>query len=136
MLHKYKGFTLIELMIVVAIIGILAAIGYPSYQRQMLESRREDAHVALLRMADAQEKFYLQNNTYAAPGQEANVGGTGTENGWYALAITVGNASTYTLTATPSAGSPQLNDTGCDGTAAGSLITLTSAGQKTPATCW
>ena len=133
-MKKQNGFTLIELMIVVAIIGIIAGIAYPSYQRYMTESRRSDAHVALLRMADAQERFYLQNNMYTAT--VGNVGGSGTENNWYELAVTAANANAFTLTAdstTVPGGSPQANDVGPPDC---TVITLTSAGQKTPAACW
>jgi len=117
-----------ELLIVVAIIGIIAAVAYPSYQNQMMQSRRSDAQVALLRMADAQERWYLQNNTYTTV--VANVGGTGTENNWYQLAVTAADASTYTLTATPVAGGPQAGDGTCP------AITINQAGQKLPAACW
>ncbi len=71
---KNKGFSLIELMIVLAIIGILSAIGYPSYDSYMKKSRRADGKIALQRMADRQERFYLQNNTYTTA--TASVGGT------------------------------------------------------------
>lgn len=137
MRSKIAGFTLIELMIVVAIIGVLAAIAYPNYQQHMQKSRRSDAQVALVQMAAAQERWYLQNNTYT--NVLANVGctdlaGICTENRWYTLSIPVANASTFTLTATPVAGGAQANDLDC------TTITLNSAGQRGWTggvnTCW
>ena len=59
-MKKQNGFTLIELMIVVAIIGVLSAIAYPSYQSYMKKSARADAKVGLTKLADKQERFYLQ----------------------------------------------------------------------------
>lgn len=59
-----KGFTLIELMIVVAIIGIIAAIAYPSYQEQVKSTRRGDAQGALMSFASAMERYYTQNGSY------------------------------------------------------------------------
>ncbi len=63
--NTQKGFTLIELMIVVAILGILSAIALPSYTRYVEKSRRTDAKVELLRIAQLQESFFAQNLTYA-----------------------------------------------------------------------
>ena len=60
-----RGFTLIEAMVVVVIIAIMASIGIPSYRQYMMRAQRADGTGALLRMASAQEKFYLQNNRYA-----------------------------------------------------------------------
>ena len=64
MLKGNKGFTLIELMIVVAIVGILAAIAYPSYQEFVARSKRADAQGALLSLASAMERYFTENNTY------------------------------------------------------------------------
>ena len=65
MIKRSKGMTLIELMIAVAVVGILATIAYPSYQNQVRRSNRADAITALTAMANAQERSYLANNMYA-----------------------------------------------------------------------
>lgn len=124
---KNTGFTLIELMIVVAIVAILAAIVYPNYRQNVRDSNRSEAHSELLRVADFQERFYLQNNTYSV--DIAEVGNKPvTDNGFYNISITNADANTFTLTATAAGG--QVDDTDCP------VITLTSAGQKTPPECW
>src|SRR3990167_5713766 len=69
MLHmetsRPQGFTLIELMITVVIIGILAAIAYPGYTKYMQQTKRSDAQIALTQMANTQEKFFSDCNHYA-----------------------------------------------------------------------
>ena len=62
--QRSLGFTLIEVMVVVAIIGILAAIGYPSYQNQVQKTRRADAKAALMEFAQGAERYYTQNGDY------------------------------------------------------------------------
>lgn len=71
---RSPGFSLIELMVAVAIVGILAAIAFPSYQEYMARSRRADAKQALLSVAQAMERYYTQNNSYGG----AALGDTGT----------------------------------------------------------
>lgn len=160
--HRQTGFTLLELMIVVVVIGIIAAIGYPSYQGQAQKTRRSSAQIALTEVANRLEKFYTQCSTYTnnmaltdvwpqtagisecnpANAIAAGIGinyGTATPDGYYTLAITdlAGGAGAlgvgYKITAT--AAGIQLADTKC------ATLTLDSVGNKqsTPAgatDCW
>ncbi len=128
-----KGFSLVELMVVLAIIGILGAIGYPSYDSYMKKSRRADGKIGLQKMADLQERFYLQNNTYTTVA--ANVGGTATDENYYVLSIDAADVNTFTLRATAAAGGPQANDTTTNHGDC-TVLQLTAAGAKTPAACW
>jgi len=64
LMHKMRGITLIELMIVVVIIGFMAVIAYPNYREFAARAKRNEAKAALLQIATNQERFYLQNNTY------------------------------------------------------------------------
>jgi len=116
---KSSGFTLIELMIAVAIIAIIAAIAYPSYTSSVTKSRRADAKSKLLEVAQRQERYYTERNTYTATLTDLGYpsGTLKTENGYYAItaAATAGAGNTiansYTLTATASGS--QANDTKC-----------------------
>lgn len=71
--HLGKGFTLIELMVVVAIVGILAAIAYPSYTEQVARSRRTDAQEALLETAQWIERQYTVSNAYNKKGDNTAI---------------------------------------------------------------
>lgn len=116
---RQQGVTLLELMTVVVIIGILSAIAIPSYRGYLIRSQRSDATAALLRVAAAQEKFYLQNNSYATNAQlalapPAGLGIAGTEHGFYTLALaSVDTTLDFTATATPVATGPQSKDSAC-----------------------
>ena len=102
--RKHAGVTLMELMVIIVILGTLAAIGIPTYRQYMLRTHRTEAKSALLRLAAEQERFYLQNNTYTNNFVALNMPAGRSENGVYTLAIPVANVTTYTLTATPTAG--------------------------------
>lgn len=103
-----RGFTLIELMIAVAVVALLVAIAYPSYTRQIQKSRRADAKSALLACAQALERYNTQSGSYTA-GTDAGVNSAcvgATPNGYYTLPTanipTAAGASTFSLRATPS----------------------------------
>lgn len=95
-MKKQQGFSLMELMIVVAIIGFLAAFAYPSYQEQMRKTRRADCSGALASLASTMERYYSVNNTYAGAG--AAGGDTGTPTIFAASCPVDGGTATYNLT--------------------------------------
>jgi type IV pilus assembly protein PilE len=137
---KQTGFTLVELMITVAIIGILTSVGYPSYQNHIKKAKRVEAQGALVSFATAMEQWRVENNSYKV-GTDGTVisdifsnqvptdGGTKT----YTLSL-VSDATSYTLTATPDG--TQVSDE-CG------TLTLNNAGEKgatksgaAVANCW
>jgi type IV pilus assembly protein PilE len=121
------GFTLIELMIVVVIIGILSAIAYPSYVQYSLKGKRTEAIAALADVAGAQEKYYAENLRYASTISLLGYANPFvTQSGRYSITTTGGNG--YTLSA--AAQGSQTQDTSC------LTMTLTSTGAKSPSTCW
>lgn len=108
---KTLGFTLIELMVVVAVIGILAAIAYPSYQKYVLKSQRADAHDSLMRIQLQQERYRANHPSYsteltALAGIDSNI----SDDEHYQLALDDVSASGYTVTATPLSGGRQAKD--------------------------
>jgi len=84
-MKKQKAFTLIEVMIVVVIVAILAAIAVPSYQDSIRKTRRADAKEALMRIAALQERYFFTNNKYGTA-SDLGVGSTSQE-GYYTISI-------------------------------------------------
>ncbi len=143
---KTKGFTLIEVLIVMAVVAILVSIAVPSFQGQMRKSRRADAHAAMTSVQMAQERlrgncrFYAQNLGGAdgcgagANATTVRAGATSSE-GFYTIAIRAGSATGngYVIEATPQGA--QAKDTACNPI----VLTMGPAnpnGLKTPANCW
>ena len=140
---RVKGFTLLELMIVVVIIAILAAIAIPAYGRYAFRAHRVDGQELLLRIANAQERFYATNNHYGA------LGGSGStslgfndpaisEKGYYSVTSVVSSSSqAFVATATPigtqaddACGELSIDNTGTK------LPAATDTAHNTNGNCW
>jgi type IV pilus assembly protein PilE len=148
--HASSGFTLIELMVTVAIVTILATIAVTSYTSQVQKSRRTEAKSALLDLAGREERLFSTTNTYSQ--DEAFLGyatvstqmtGMTFGNRYYTLTAVVPDAvnqpgvtNSYLLTATPVAGNSQANDTTCGSFSVNQLGQQTVSGTGTAASCW
>lgn len=132
--YRERGFTLIEVMIVLAIIAILAAVAFPSYQETMIKNRRADGKIALTEAAARLERFFTENNNYG--NTINNIGGSGgkltSPEGYYSVSLAnpCGNTSCFTLTAAPQG--VQTKDTKCGN------LTLTHTGVRggSATDCW
>ncbi len=123
------GFSLTELMVVVAIIGIIASLAIPAYDRYATESRRSEARAALMDIASLQAEYVINHSQYA--GSMAALGMTTvSENGYYGLSVNAVGATSYTATAT--ARDIQAGDSEC----AQFQITQTGARTASSADCW
>lgn len=136
--HAGRGFTLIEMMVTVALVGILAAVALPSYDSFIQKARRTEAKAALVDLASRQEKFYSINNKYTATAADLGYGAlpVPTESGLYTLSLTA-NASSYTAKATPRGA--QAKDVQCYGFAindTGRKSNFSAAGNALTADCW
>lgn len=148
------GFTLIELIVVIAIVGLLAAIALPSYQSQIRKTRRADVKTALTRISTLEEQYYSRKNQYSNSFDDlfgsTTYGATYTTDngGYYSITITLNTVNTagdaYTVYGKATAAGNQTKDTNCltytvdnYGTkkAYSSLTTFTSA-TETTTNCW
>lgn len=111
MIKKESGFTLIEVMLVVAIISLLAGIGYPAYQSYLEKARRADAKAALVSFANRMERYYTENYTYTGAANGGNNTGppdifptqAPLDGGsvYYNLSIQAADGASFILRATP-----------------------------------
>lgn len=133
---RSRGFTMIELLIVLAIVGILVAVAYPSMQDSMRKSRRANARALLMEIATLQERYFTLNNTYAD---------TFAKLGYSTTPVTVDKAYTASLVPPGGGGTASMSyraslNTGFTDPACGNL-TLDNSGQRTASgtlgsACW
>jgi type IV pilus assembly protein PilE len=141
-----RGFTLIELMITVAIVAILATIAAATYSSEVQKSRRTDARTALLDLAGREEKLFSVTNAYSALPSDLGYAAVGVPwpitvgSGYYQVTVVTPDpaqpalTSSYSITATPI--STQVNDTQCKSLSVNQAGLQSSTGTATTATCW
>jgi type IV pilus assembly protein PilE len=141
------GITLVELLVVLVAVGILASVAVPGFHSHLLRANRSEARAALLALATAQEKYYLQCHRYASeldPAQDTDCEAqrlrfpVATERGYYRLAVASADETGWVATVTP-AGPPQDTDTRCRVLrldAAGRRSALDAAGADSSMECW
>ena len=124
------GFSLIELLISVAIVGILAGVAYPSYTDYVIRSNRSEAQGELMRFANLQEQVFVDTRSYAADmkGLGENTVKIYTASKNYQILVSAQAATRFTLKAV--AKNNQVNDTDCKN------LTINELGVKKPTTCW
>ncbi|MDH1009939.1 prepilin-type N-terminal cleavage/methylation domain-containing protein [Pseudomonas nicosulfuronedens] len=124
-----RGFTLIELMVVAAIVAILAAIAYPSYQQYVIRGKRSAAQAQMMDIANRQQQYLLANRVYASKSQLESGGyalpSEVSSNYGYDVTVVSGTPPTFTITFTPSGAQAS------DGN-----LTLSSDGSRTPSAKW
>lgn len=133
-IKKAFGFTLLELMIVVAIIAIIAAIAIPAYSDYVTRARRADGKTALIALQLAQEKWRSNNPAYTTNMASLPAATTSPDN-YYTISISEASTATYTAVAAPTAaqvdpecGSLIIDESGTE--------SVTGTASATPDTCW
>jgi len=139
--RRSAGFTLIELVVAVAIVAILSMIALPSFMDSVRKSKRTDAQTALTRATNNLERFFGTNGTYTTDTSELGLliddDVAYSESRNYVMTVAAGGTgigSSYVVTATAASGTMQADDTGC------TVLTVSSIGQRTPnpttSHCW
>lgn len=133
-----RGFTLVEILVVVAVVAILATVAVPAWRGVMARAGRLDATAALMAVAAAQERYRFVHGAYAAATHGAPPEGLGfytSERGWYVLSIARSDETRFLAEARPARGSPQEHDPLC------AVFTIDEAGRRGAAPgsvdeCW
>ena len=140
--RRMAGVTLMELLIVIVVIGILAAIAVPSYRRYLIRSQRSEAKIALMQLQTAEEKYYLQNNAYTNNTTGVSPAGLGlpamSETGKYDVSVTTfpGGGQSFIASAVPHAGGGQTDDADCLTFTIDERGTRAITGSSTSQLCW
>ncbi len=127
------GFTIIEMLIVVAILSILAAIAIPTYTKYKIQARRADGQVALVEAAQKMERYFTRNNTF----DDASIGDSDgdlinstSEKGYYALSFEGDGPDARSFTIKAEAQNEQAHDAECP------VLRIDHLGRKEPEGCW
>ncbi len=146
-LRGAAGFTLVELLTTIMIVGILASIAVPAYTSQTRKSRRTEAKTALLDLAGREERLFSTTNTYSLAPSDLGYGVAAATfpmnvgSGYYSVsvAVSVGPPASYTITATPVTGKGQEKDNKCASfkvVQTGKQSSLDSSGNDSSDSCW
>lgn len=131
-----RGFTMLELLITIAILGILCTLAYASYNHYITKVRRTDAQVAIIDLSNRLEQYYITNNHTYAGATLANLNmPNNTVNGFYTLSISNTSATTYLLTATP-IGIQAKQDKECGSLSRDQLGQVSISGVGKVGDCW
>lgn len=138
--RRSAGFTLIELMITVAVVALLAAVALPSYRSQVRKSHRTEAKNAVLDLAGREESLYATTHAYSGTASDLGYSTfTPVGNGGYYNVTITPSSPTNTFTITATAIGDQANDTSCKTfvvTQTGAQSATDSSGADSTSTCW
>ncbi len=124
-----KGFTLLELMITIAVTGILASVAYPSYQQHMRKAHRTAAQAHLMDITQRQQQFFVDSRSYASSVDDLSIQTPREVLDFYTISITplAGPPPSFRVTATPKPSTIQTID---------GPISIDHTGEKTPSSKW